>query len=666
MTTLTREVFRQGAWVVLAVGLATALQAWAIRAVGEHAPFAPLPFYAGVAAATWLTSFGGGLAATAASIGVIGALWWRDAPLATLLAQAGAFVAIGFVECVLVAAVKPLLANDRLREIGDDDSDPYPPHRESSSVASLSGDGLLRRVVDASPDAIVGTDAARRITSWNPAAASIFGIDTAHANGRDIVTMIAPRWLRRHAVPASFADLRTPVGPLDVLCVRSNGGRFRATFAASPIIDAQGHCAGLSLTLREAGERRRHERHHLRSLRGARDARVQADASNRLKDELLATVSHELRTPLNVIYGWVEVLRNADGQGFTQQAVDAIDRSARSLSHMVADLLDASSLATGRLRLERVPVDLVRIVRDAARELDATAQANGLVLSTEYAMPACVIPADGERLRQVLSNLLSNAIKFTPPGGRINVSLTRAGERVRLSVSDTGQGIAPEYLPHLFDTFSRPEGAFTSPKRGLGLGLSIVRNIAQLHGGEVVATSAGAGRGMTVTVTLPAGWDTDDPTEQPSRTKGASDTVALDGQRVLVVDDDATSRTSLAAALETMGAQVSTARSGHDALEAVERQPPSVVLSDLAMPDGDGYWLLDRIRRLPNGGGHLPVVAVTAHAGKADRRRVMAAGFDAYLCKPVDMPTLASVIVDVVPDDAGDTGDTGDGKPPQR
>ncbi|KAG8154588.1 hybrid sensor histidine kinase/response regulator [Burkholderia catarinensis] len=654
MKTLTREVLRQGAWVVLAVGLASALQAWAIRAVGEHAPFAPLPFYAGVAAAAWLTSFGGGLAATAASVAVIGTLWWRDAPLATLLAQAGAFVAISFVECVLVMAVKPLLANDRLREPDDEgDADARSPHREPAPAARLPDvpdDGLLRRVVDASPDAIVGVDAGRRITSWNPAARRIFGIDAAQAAGRDVVAMIAPRWLRRHPVPASFANQRAPVGPLDVLCVRRDGARFRATFAASPIVDAQGNCMGLSMTLREARERRRDERRDLRSLRGARDARVQADTSNRLKDELLATVSHELRTPLNVIYGWVEVLRNVDGHELAAQAVDAIDRSARSLSHMVADLLDASSLATGRLRLERVPVDLVRVVRDAVRELDATAQANGLEMSTEYAMPSCVIQADDERLRQVLSNLLSNAIKFTPPGGRINVSLTRAGERVRLSVADTGQGIAPEYLPHLFEIFSRPEGAFASPKRGLGLGLSIVRNIAQLHGGDVAATSAGAGRGTTVTITLPAGWDTDDPAENLARTTDTSDAGTLDGQRVLVVDDDATSRASLAAALETMGAQVSTAQSGHDAFDALERHPPSVVLSDLAMPDGDGFWLLDRIRHLPAGGGHLPVVAVTAHAGNADRHRVMAAGFDAYLCKPVDMPTLASVIADVAPD----------------
>ncbi|MCA8202098.1 response regulator [Burkholderia sp. AU33545] len=646
MKTFTRELFRQGAWVVLAVGLASALQVWAIHAVGMREPFAPLPFYVGVAAAAWLTSFGGGLAATAASAAVIGALWWRDVPLLALLTRAGVFVAIGFVECMLVLAVKPLLANDRLRGADDaEDDDARPASREPARAPLALDDILLRRVVDASPDAIVGVDAARRITSWNPAARRLFGIDVAAVIGHDVTTLIAPRWLRLHPVPASFANARAPTGPLDILCVRRDGGRFRATFAAAPIVDAQGNCTGLSMTLREAHERR-DERRELCSLRGVRDARVQADESNRLKDELLATVSHELRTPLNVIYGWVEVLRSADAQGLAHQAIDAIDRSARSLSRMVGDLLDASSFATGRMRLERTPVDLVRAVNEAVRELDASAEANGLELSTACAMSNCVIYADGERIRQVLSNLLSNAIKFTLPGGHVKVSLTRAGARVRLSVADTGQGISADRLPHLFDTFNRPEGASASPKRGLGLGLSIVRNIARLHGGEVAAASEGVGRGTTVTVMLPVDWRADDLIGQPTRPSGASTAVALDGQRVLVVDDDATSRESLAAALATLGAQVSTAQSGRDALDAVARQHPSVVLSDLAMPDGDGFWLLDHIRHLPNADGLLPVVAVTAHAG-ADRNRVMAAGFDAFLGKPVDMPTLASVIVDV-------------------
>ncbi|MBR8058006.1 hybrid sensor histidine kinase/response regulator [Burkholderia dolosa] len=652
MTTLTRELCKQGAWVVLAVGVASALQAWAARVVGMHAPLAPLPFYAAVAVAAWQTSFGGGLAAVATSAIAMAALASRHAPLPHLLAHAGTFVAIAFAECVLVAIAKPLFRNDRLPDNAGvapgAGADAGSPRREPAVAPRMADDMLLRRVVDAAPDAIVGVDAERRITSWNPAAQRIFGIDAGAAVGRDVTMLIAPRWLRLHPVPTSFANLRAPVGPLDVLCMRGDRSCFRATFAASPIVDAQGRSAGLSMTLREARERRLGERRDLRSLRGARDARVQADESNRMKDELLATVSHELRTPLNVIYGWVEVLRSVDGQGLAQQAVDAIDRSARSLSRMVGDLLDASSLATGRLQLERVPVDLVRIVRETARELAATAQANGIVLATDCAMPTCVIPADGERLRQVLSNLLSNAIKYTPPGGRVDVSLTRAGERVRLSVADTGQGIAPEHLPHLFDTFNRPHGAPTSPKRGLGLGLSIVRNIAHLHGGDVSATSDGAGRGTTVTVTLPAGWDADDP---PPRPGGTPTAVALDGRRVLVVDDDPTSLASLAAALETLGAQVATAQSGRDALAAMERERPDVVLSDLAMPDGDGFWLLDRIRHLPDGGARLPVVAVTAHAGSADRSRVMAAGFDAYLCKPVDMPTLASTIVDVSRDD---------------
>ncbi|KVF78346.1 hybrid sensor histidine kinase/response regulator [Burkholderia sp. FL-7-2-10-S1-D7] len=643
MRTFTREVFRQGAWVVLAVGLASALQVWAIHAVGMREPFTPLPFYVGVAAAAWLTSFGGGLAATAASAAVIGALGWPDMPLLALLTRAGVFVAIGFVECMLVLAVKPLFANDRLRGADDaEDDDACPASREPARAPLALDDILLRRVVDASPDAIVGVDAARRITSWNAAARRLFGIDVAAVIGHDVTTLIAPRWLRLHPVPASFANARAPTGPLDILCVRRDGGRFRATFAAAPIVDAQGNCTGLSITLREAHERR-DERRELRSLRGVR---VQADESNRMKDELLATVSHELRTPLNVIYGWVEVLRSADGQGFAHQAIDAIDRSARSLSRMVGDLLDASSLATGRMRLERTPVDLVRAVNEAVRELDASAEAHGLELSTACAMSNCVIYADGERIRQVLSNLLSNAIKFTLPGGHIKVSLTRAGARVRLSVADTGQGISADRLPHLFDTFNRPEGASASPKRGLGLGLSIVRDIARLHGGEVAAASDGVGRGTTVTIMLPVDWSADDLIGQPLRPSGASTAVALDGQRVLVVDDDATSRASLAAALETLGAQVSTAQSGRDALDVVARQHPSVVLSDLAMPDGDGFWLIDHIRHLPNGGGRLPVVAVTAHAG-TDRRRVMAAGFDAFLCKPVDVPTLAGVIVDV-------------------
>ena len=651
MRTFTRELFQQGVWVVLAVALASALQAWAIHVVGVHAPFAPLPFYAAVAAAAWLTSFAGGLAATGASVAVISALWWRGAPPSDWLAHAGAFVAISFIECVLVAAVKPLLANDRLHGGDDAEEAERAPRREPAPAARSLDDVLLRRVVDASPDAIVGVDAARRITSWNPAARRIFGIDTASVIGRDVTTLIAPRWLRLHPVPTSFARAHAATTPLDILCVRGDGTRFRATFAASPIVDAQGNCTGMSITLREARERRSDERRGLRSLRGARDAQVQADASNRMKDELLATVSHELRTPLNVIYGWIEVLRNTGDDALQQQAIDAIDRSARSLTRMVGDILDASSLATGKLQLDARPVDIVRLFSDASAAFQTAASSAGIVLEFDCTASTCVISGDAERLRQMLWNLVSNALKFTPAGGAVTVTLSRDDAHATLVVTDTGQGIAPEFIPYVFDMFRRADDSPASSRRGLGLGLSIVRHIAQLHGGKVGVDSAGRNRGTTFTVTLPAGWQAAGAMAwSVAQTDHPRDHVSLDTQRILIVDDDATTRASLTAALTTFGAAVAIAKSGREALKVLADLQPTVVLSDLAMPDGDGFWLLDAVRHGDANGAVPPdlrVLAVTAHAGTADERRVLDAGFDGYLCKPVDVRELVHEIARV-------------------
>lgn len=520
--------------------------------------------------------------------------------------------------------------------------------RERSAASQM-----LRRLVEASPDAIVGVGSNRRITSWNPAARRMFGYDEHAARGCDVAMLIAPRWLRNHPLPESVPDMREPIENVDVLCVRQDGGRMRATMSASPVFDERDACIALSLTLRDTGEQRRRERRVHRSLRGARDARRQADTSNRLKDELLATVSHELRTPLNVIYGWIEVLRNPVDGALQQQAIDAIDRSARSLSRMVGDILDASSLATGKLRLDAMPVDLVRIVNDVTGALGAAAQADGIALSVECALATCIVSGDGERLRQMLSNLLSNAFKFTPRGGRVTVSLERHDAQAKLTVADTGQGISPEFLPHVFEAFRRAEGAPASPRRGLGLGLSIVRHIAELHGGKVEAASAGKNRGTTFAITLPAGWQPMGALAWAAQAEGGA-RMTLDAQRILLVDDDATSRASLAAALKTLGAEVVVASSGREAIGKADAMRPTVVLSDLAMPDGDGYWLLDTLRHVDadadadtrtRAANDAPVLAVTAHAGRDSERRVLAAGFDGYLCKPVDLQTLARAIL---------------------
>ncbi|PHP85066.1 hybrid sensor histidine kinase/response regulator [Burkholderia sp. AU18528] len=518
--------------------------------------------------------------------------------------------------------------------------------------ARMDASRLQQAVVEASPDAIVGIDADGRIASWNPAAQRIFGYDEADARGRRLDTLIARRWLRLNPLAETFDAMREPVGPVELLCVRRDGRRFRATVSACPVQGDARACVALSLTLRETGAQRRRDLRAQRSLQGARDALDQADTSNRLKDELLATVSHELRTPLNVIYGWIEVLRNTDDHALQHQAIDAIDRSARSLTRMVGDILDASSLATGKLRLDATPVDVVRLFSDQVGTFQTAASSAGIMLEFDCDASACIVSGDAERLRQMLSNLISNAMKFTPAGGSVTVRLARDDAHAVLTVTDTGQGIATEFVPYVFDMFRRADDSPASPRRGLGLGLSIVRHIAELHGGRVTVASAGRDRGTTFTVTLPAGW-------QPAgamawgivQASGRRDALTLDTQRILIVDDDATTRASLTAALTTLGAAVAIASSGREALAMAADMRPTVVLSDLAMPDGDGFWLLEALRRgALNGDGGPPdvrVLAVTAHAGLADERRALEAGFDGYLCKPVDVRELARKIAHV-------------------
>ncbi|KVH42903.1 ATP-binding protein [Burkholderia diffusa] len=563
-------------------------------------------------------------------------------------------------------------SSDRHWLHGADGSTPVPIVEAASPITDAHGnidgavlllrdDGMARgladksrlqhAIVEASPDAIVGIDGHGRIVSWNPAAQRLFGYDEDDACGRSLEALIAMRWLARNPLAESFDAMHEPVGPLELLCVRRDGRRFRATVSACPVKGDARSSVALSLTLRETSAQRRRELRTHRSLQGARDARDQADTSNRLKDELLATVSHELRTPLNVIYGWIEVLRNSGDDALQQQAIDAIDRSARSLTRMVGDILDASSLATGKLRIDSMPVDVVRLFADATSAFQTAASSAGIVLEFDCTMPACVVPGDAERLRQMLSNLVSNALKFTPAGGAVTVTLSRDAAHATLTVSDTGQGIAPEFIPYVFDMFRRADDSPASSRRGLGLGLSIVRHIAELHGGKVCVESTGRNRGTTFTVTLPAGW-------QPvgamvwgaTRDDGQRGPLMLDSQRILIVDDDATTRTSLTAALSTLGATVAIAASGRDALAVVADVKPTVVLSDLAMSDGDGFWLLNALRRGAANGGSPPdlrVLAVTAHAGLADERRALDAGFDGYLCKPVDVRELAHKIARV-------------------
>ena len=374
----------------------------------------------------------------------------------------------------------------------------------------------------------------------------------------------------------------------------------------------------------------------------------ESESNNRMKDEFLATLSHELRTPLAAVLGWASLVRS-DGLEPAEVAValEAIERNARAQCRLVDDVLEVSRIATGNIRLVRRPLDLgasIRGVVDACRPL---AQAKTLTLSFDLPLAPAMVLGDADRLRQVWSNLLSNAIKFTPPSGTVWVTLQRIGAWYEVAVRDTGEGIAADILPYIFERFRQGENASSRGHGGLGLGLALVRHFVDLLGGTVEARSDGPGQGAELLVRLPALASESmlplvPPADAPERAEAHR---LLAGIAVLLVDDDRDTRAMMRAVLNRRGATVIEAESVAQALAAVERQPPDVILSDLQMPGEDGYVLLERLReRARRGARAIPTAAVTAHAGDEHRVRALAAGFQAQVAKPIDAETLARLV----------------------
>jgi len=387
-------------------------------------------------------------------------------------------------------------------------------------------------------------------------------------------------------------------------------------------------------------ERRRVEQARAEVLSRERLARAQAEEANRAKDDFLATLSHELRTPLNAMLGWVNLLQTGKLDPQTaKRGLDAIDRNSRIQAQLIEDLLDVSRIITGKLVLERHVIDLVDVAQAAAETLRASAVARQIDLAITADVAPIHVEADFGRLQQMVSNLVSNAIKFTDPGGRVAIRIERRGQDAVLEVSDTGRGIPPEFLPYVFEKFRQADTSTARSHAGLGLGLAIVRRLVELHSGTVEAASEGEGRGATFTVRLPLA------VPGHARKAGAVDkteSVSLEGVRVLVVDDDADSLKLAAVALEQYGARVTTARSGAEALEAMTAELPDVLVSDLGMPGLDGLQLMREIRSRK--GGSVPSLALTAYAMEADAERTRAAGYTMHLSKPLDPRRLAVAV----------------------
>jgi signal transduction histidine kinase/ActR/RegA family two-component response regulator len=384
-------------------------------------------------------------------------------------------------------------------------------------------------------------------------------------------------------------------------------------------------------------------------LERERALRSEAESSNRLKDEFLMTVSHELRTPLNALLGWAGILRTAASpEDLRRRAAAAIHESAKLQAQLIEDLLDTARILTAKLRIEPTLIDVGRIVEDAVSVVAPAAEAKELALDVHIDHPGVILFGDPMRIRQIVWNLVSNAVKFTKEG-RVSVRVLQEsmdGE-VKIVVADTGIGIAPEFLPHVFERFRQERVGTTRSHRGLGLGLAIVQELVELHGGAVGVESDGAGRGATFTVSLPTksllrrfrdGAAKESADAQPADRTAMP---ALDGTRVLVVDDDPAVRDVVTATLEYCGARVTPAQSAADARKALECEACDVLLVDIAMPDEDGYTL---VRTLRAKGLSQPVAAFTAHANASDRRLASEAGFDVHIAKPIEAASLARAV----------------------
>jgi len=475
------------------------------------------------------------------------------------------------------------------------------------------------------------------------------GAADAAAMGRALSPWLGDPFSTSAVVPHPFGE-----GALHIALTRFGfGGSSGIMVAGSPRADFPTEQERLLLSVGAnqaaiAIRGKRVEEEKLALFERERAARVEAERASRLRDEFLATVSHELRTPLSSVLGWTQVLRRSfDDEPVRAQALDAIERGARAQVRLIEDLMDTSRIISGKLRLEVQAVELEPLIRAAVETVRPAAEAKGVRMEWVLAERGGAVMGDPARLQQVFWNLLSNAVKFTPRGGRIEVRLEWVESRAEIRVSDTGRGVAPQFLPFVFDRFRQEDSSTTRHQGGLGLGLAVVKHLVELHGGRVWAQSPGEGLGSTFSLQLPVAVShqgaqrREHPAALQAGAAGVGGVEGLSGVRVVAVDDDNDACELLARVLKDCGATVVTATSGREALELLNAAERDVLVSDVGMPEMDGF---DLIRRLRSQGRRLPAIAVTAFARPQDRVQALEAGFDMHLAKPLEPRELIAVI----------------------
>ncbi|MBI4782066.1 MAG: response regulator [Oscillatoriophycideae cyanobacterium NC_groundwater_1537_Pr4_S-0.65um_50_18] len=401
---------------------------------------------------------------------------------------------------------------------------------------------------------------------------------------------------------------------------------------------------------RDITDRKRTEAEREQILEREQFARAQAESANRIKDEFLAVLSHELRTPLNPILGWTRLLQNGSlDSEKTAFALETIERNAKLQAQLIEDLLDISGILQGKLSLKVGVVDLATTIEAARETVRLAAEAKSIALHTDLEPVVCHIVGDANRLQQVVWNLLSNAVKFTPAQGEVHVTLEYGATEAQIIVKDTGKGISPDFLPFVFDTFRQADGTTTRKFGGLGLGLAIVRQIVELHGGSVFAESLGEGTGATFTVRLPLQAAIRPTSPNPQHSELLPESLTLHNVQILVVDDEQDTRELLTFLLEHQGASVTAVASAAEALASLRQLRPDLLLSDIGMPDMDGYELMQQLRALqPEQGGDIPAIALTAYVGEHDQQQSLKAGFQRHIAKPVQPDVLVKAIASLI------------------
>jgi PAS domain S-box-containing protein len=537
---------------------------------------------------------------------------------------------------------------------------------------TLLNAALLRWMNDLAGQGILITDASLRIRAWNRWLEERSELSASEVIGRnllDVYSVLETRRLDRHykwvlegQTRILSQRLHGHLLPLPIDASRGGFSEMQQTARISPLITDDGRVIGTLTVIEDVTERVAREAElqaqvdaRTQALAREKAARREAEEANRLKDEFLATVSHELRTPLTSILGWSNMLLAGRLEGAAHdRALDIIHRNAQAQNQLISDLLDVSRIISGKLRLDPRTVELPAVIEAAVEATRPAAEAKGVRLTTALDPRAGPISGDADRLQQVVWNLITNAIKFTPEGGEIAVGLGSVNARVEITVRDSGMGIDPEFLPHIFDRFRQADPGTNRVHGGMGLGLSIVRQLVELHGGTVRAESEGEGKGATFTVSLPFvnfNRGSERVERLPAGAGGQPEIncpPSLQGLRVLAVDDEADTREMIRAVLEYCRMEVLTAGTAGEALEAIAKSRPDVLLSDLGMPGEDGYALIAKVRALPaDRGGQIPAAALTAYVRAEDRVRVLSSGFQLHVSKPLEPNELVAVVANL-------------------